>query len=60
VCRIIEKRGRNHRDAARYRFTATLIETVPLEAAPHAVQQMRSGDAKFRIVLTMRETQHAD
>ena len=36
-----------------------LIETMPLEEAPHAVQRMRSGDVKFRMVLTMRGTQHA-
>ncbi|WP_085032680.1 alcohol dehydrogenase [Ensifer aridi] len=30
-----------------------MIETMPLERAQDAVQKMRSGDAKFRIVLTM-------
>ncbi|MBP2238857.1 alcohol dehydrogenase [Sinorhizobium kostiense] len=30
-----------------------MIETMPLERAEDAVQKMRSGDAKFRIVLTM-------
>lgn len=36
-----------------------LIETVPLEQAAEAVQRMRSGNAKFRIVLTMRKADHA-
>jgi alcohol dehydrogenase len=35
-----------------------LIETVPLEQAPEAVQRMRSGHAKFRIVLTTSGTRH--
>jgi alcohol dehydrogenase len=30
------------------------IETVPLEEAPAALQKIRSGDARFRMVLTMR------
>ncbi|MDK4743053.1 alcohol dehydrogenase [Rhizobium sp. CNPSo 3464] len=30
-----------------------MIETMPLEQAAEAVQRMRSGDVKFRIVLTM-------
>ncbi|HEX2553226.1 MAG TPA: zinc-binding dehydrogenase [Microvirga sp.] len=30
-----------------------LIETMPLEQAPDAVRRMRSGDVKFRMVLTM-------
>ncbi|MBP1885046.1 alcohol dehydrogenase [Sinorhizobium mexicanum] len=30
-----------------------MIETMPLERAQEAVQKMRSGDAKFRTVLTM-------
>lgn len=30
------------------------IETVPLERAAEALQKLRSGDVKFRIVLTMQ------
>lgn len=29
------------------------IETMPLEEAPAAYQRMKSGEAKFRMVLTM-------
>ncbi|OHV78196.1 hypothetical protein LCM4579_27015 [Ensifer sp. LCM 4579] len=29
------------------------IETMPLERAQEAVQKMRSGEANFRMVLTM-------
>jgi alcohol dehydrogenase len=36
-----------------------LIETMPLEKAAEAYQRMKSGDVKFRIVLTMKETDHA-
>ncbi|HEX5326493.1 MAG TPA: zinc-binding dehydrogenase [Acetobacteraceae bacterium] len=36
-----------------------LIVTMPLELAPHAVQRMRSGDVRFRMVLTMRTTHDA-
>ena len=36
-----------------------LIETVPLEEAPDAVRRMRSGDVKFRMVLTMKKSTHA-
>lgn len=36
-----------------------LIETVPLEAAADAVRRMRSGDVKFRMVLSMRKAGHA-
>lgn len=35
------------------------IETMPLERAPEAVQKMRSGKAKFRMVLTMGERSNA-
>lgn len=35
------------------------IETVPLEQAPAAVQRMRSGDVKFRMVLSMKRSAHA-
>ncbi|MFP5405091.1 MAG: alcohol dehydrogenase catalytic domain-containing protein [Gammaproteobacteria bacterium] len=31
-----------------------LIETLPLEEAPAALQKVKSGDARFRMVLTMR------
>jgi len=37
-----------------------LFETMPLERANEAYQRMRSGDAKFRMVLTMRGTSNAD
>ncbi|WP_026187684.1 alcohol dehydrogenase [Ensifer sp. BR816] len=37
-----------------------MIETMPLERAPEAVQRMRSGDAKFRIVLTIGDQTNAD
>jgi alcohol dehydrogenase len=30
------------------------IETLPLEEAPAALRKIKSGDARFRIVLTMR------
>jgi alcohol dehydrogenase len=36
-----------------------LIETMPLEKALEAYQRMKSGDVKFRMVLTMKETDHA-
>ncbi|MDK1483109.1 zinc-binding dehydrogenase, partial [Sinorhizobium sp. 6-117] len=36
-----------------------MIETMPLERAQEAVQKMRSGDAKFRIVLTMGDQTNA-
>ncbi|CDX42778.1 Alcohol dehydrogenase (fragment) [Mesorhizobium sp. SOD10] len=36
-----------------------MIETMPLERAAEAVQKMRSGDAKFRIVLTMGDQSNA-
>jgi alcohol dehydrogenase len=29
------------------------IDTYPLEQAPEALQKLKSGDAKFRVVLTM-------
>lgn len=35
------------------------IETMPLERAAEAVARMRSGQAKFRMVLTMTEKSHA-
>lgn len=35
------------------------IETMPLERAQEAVQKMRSGDANFRIVLTMGDQSNA-
>jgi alcohol dehydrogenase len=35
------------------------IETMPLEKALEAYQKMRSGDVKFRMVLTMKEPRHA-
>lgn len=35
------------------------IEIMPLERAAEAVARMRSGQAKFRMVLTMREKSHA-
>lgn len=35
------------------------IETMPLEQAREAVQKMRSGDANFRIVLTMGDRSNA-
>lgn len=31
-----------------------LVETVPMEEAPAALQKLRSGDARFRMVLVMR------
>ncbi len=34
-----------------------LIETMPLEDASEAVRRMRSGDVKFRMVLTMNGMQ---
>jgi alcohol dehydrogenase len=37
-----------------------LIETMPLEQAPEAVRRMRSGDVRFRVVLTMGGATHAD
>ncbi|CDX33301.1 Alcohol dehydrogenase [Mesorhizobium sp. SOD10] len=36
-----------------------MIETMPLERAAEAVQKMRSGDVKFRIVLTMGDRSNA-
>jgi alcohol dehydrogenase len=36
-----------------------LIETMPLEKAREAYERMKSGDVKFRMVLTMRETDDA-
>lgn len=36
-----------------------MIETMPLERAAEAVQKMRSGHAKFRIVLTMGDQSNA-
>ncbi|APG85540.1 alcohol dehydrogenase [Sinorhizobium americanum CCGM7] len=36
-----------------------MIETMPLERAAEAVQKMRCGDAKFRIVLTMGDQSNA-
>ena len=30
-----------------------MIETAPLERAPEAYRRMRSGEARFRVVLTM-------
>ncbi|MFC3165800.1 alcohol dehydrogenase catalytic domain-containing protein [Ciceribacter thiooxidans] len=36
-----------------------MIETMPLERAQEAVERMRSGDAKFRIVLTMGDRSNA-
>ncbi len=35
------------------------IETMPLERAQEAVQKMRSGEATFRIVLTMGDQANA-
>lgn len=35
------------------------IETMPLEKAAEAYQKMKSGDVRFRMVLTMKETHHA-
>ncbi|THK35313.1 alcohol dehydrogenase [Ensifer sp. MPMI2T] len=35
------------------------IETMPLTKASEAYQKMKSGDVKFRMVLTMKETRHA-
>lgn len=36
------------------------IETLPLEKAFEAYEKMKSGDVKFRMVLTMKETHDAD
>ena len=36
-----------------------LIEAMPLEQASEALLRMRSGAAKFRMVLTMKGAQHA-
>jgi alcohol dehydrogenase len=36
-----------------------LIETMPMERAYEAYQRMASGEAKFRMVLTMKEQHHA-
>ncbi|WP_244510878.1 hypothetical protein [Mesorhizobium sp. LCM 4576] len=36
-----------------------MIETMPLERAAEAAQKMRSGDVKFRIVLTMGDQSNA-
>lgn len=35
------------------------VETMPLEQAAEAYQRMRSGDVKFRMVLTMRDKSNA-
>lgn len=35
------------------------IETMPLENAVEAHQKMKSGDVKFRMVLTMKELRDA-
>ena len=35
------------------------IETMPLEKAVEAYERMKSGDVKFRMVLTMRDADHA-
>lgn len=35
------------------------IETISLEKAFEAYQKMKSGDVKFRMVLTMKETRDA-
>ncbi|RQP04656.1 MAG: alcohol dehydrogenase [Paracoccus sp. BP8] len=37
-----------------------MIETMPLERAMEAYRKMRSGDVKFRMVLTMKEHAHVD
>ena len=37
-----------------------MIETMPLERAPEAVERMRSGDVQFRMVLTMGDRADAD
>lgn len=36
-----------------------MIETMPMERAMEAYRKMRSGDVKFRMVLTMKEHAHA-
>jgi alcohol dehydrogenase len=36
-----------------------LIETMPLEQAPDALRRMRSGEVRFRVVLTMEGPSHA-
>ncbi len=36
-----------------------MIETMPLENAPEAYKRMKSGDVKFRMVLTMGSNRHA-
>jgi alcohol dehydrogenase len=35
------------------------IETMPLDKAFEAYQKMKSGDVKFRMVLTMKDPRHA-
>jgi D-arabinose 1-dehydrogenase-like Zn-dependent alcohol dehydrogenase len=43
-------------DALRFaelRGVRAMIETYPLEKAPEAYARMLSGDAEFRVVLTM-------
>jgi alcohol dehydrogenase len=36
------------------------IETMPMEKAFEAYRKMKSGDVKFRMVLTMKEPHHAN
>ena len=36
-----------------------MIETLPLERANEAVRKMRSGEVKFRMVLTMGDKSNA-
>ena len=36
-----------------------MIETLPLERAEEAYARMKSGEAKFRMVLTMERNSHA-
>lgn len=40
-------------------FRESRIETMPLQSAAEAVARMRSGQARFRIVLTMMEEHDA-
>lgn len=37
-----------------------MIETMPLERAADAYERMKSGNVKFRMVLTMKGQEHAD
>ncbi|MET3596911.1 D-arabinose 1-dehydrogenase-like Zn-dependent alcohol dehydrogenase [Mesorhizobium shonense] len=37
----------------------SMIETMPLKRAAEAVQKMRSGDVKFRIVLAIGDQSNA-